>query len=191
MYSYKIQIKKVSGRLNESALPKKSLVIRSKEEKKMNQLFKEADEYLQKTYGLSLESADINPIAPAAPAGISAEGLRAKIEATPVRSAWSKGVKTYALEMVDSLEEYNGGEMPQSVSELKQWLLNGAQDWKQASEGGSWLINDEEIAQRLCGPSELKKVAGGKRRPNASETWLEVQARALYQAAKLVMDAAR
>lgn len=191
MYSYKIQIKKVSGRLNESALPKKSLVIRSKEEKKMNQLFEEADEYLQKTYGLSLESADINPITPAEPAGISAEGLRAKIEATPVRSAWSRGVKTYALEMVDSLEEYNGGEMPQSVSELKQWLLNGAQDWKQASEGGSWLINDEQIAQRLCGPSELKKVAGGKRRPNARETWLEVQARALYQAAKLVMDAAR
>lgn len=69
--------------------------------------------------------------------------------------------------------------------------LNGARDWKQASEGGSWLIYNEDIAERLCSPSELKKTAGGRRRPSARESWLDVQARALHQAFKMVYSASR
>lgn len=59
MYKYKISIKKVSGRLNESVLPNKNLVINSKTKKHVNQIFAEASEYLMKKYGLVLESAEI------------------------------------------------------------------------------------------------------------------------------------
>ena len=59
MYKYKISIKKVSGRLNESVLPNKNLVINSKTKKHVNQIFTEAADYLMKKYGLVLESAEI------------------------------------------------------------------------------------------------------------------------------------
>lgn len=110
---------------------------------------------------------------------------------TTKRSAWERGVDTYCMMMVDHLEEYNGGEAPTSLKELKEWMLNGASDWKQSSEGGQWLVSDEEIAKTLCSPVELRKVAGGRRHPNANETWLDVQARALHQAFKNVFSAAR
>ena len=59
MYRYKISIKRVSGRLNESVLPNKNLIIKSKTKKDVNQIFVEAAEYLMKKYGLVLESAEI------------------------------------------------------------------------------------------------------------------------------------
>nr|DAP26633.1 MAG TPA: hypothetical protein [Bacteriophage sp.] len=70
-------------------------------------------------------------------------------------------------------------------------MLNGAQDWEQYSWGGSALIYDYDIAERLCCPSELKKTRNGERRPNSREEWLDVQARALYQAASRVVNAYR
>ncbi len=36
-------------------------------------------------------------------------------------------------------------------------MLNGASNWRQFSYGGSALIYNEEIAERLCSPSEFKK----------------------------------
>lgn len=100
------------------------------------------------------------------------------------RSAWDKGVTAYALELVESLEERTQYEHrePQNNRELEQWLLNGAQDWKQYSLGGSSLIYDCDIAERTCNPTELKRTHGGEKDPNHWETWLDVQARALYQA---------
>ena len=65
-------------------------------------------------------------------------------------------------------------------------MLNGAQDWNKYSWGGSSLIYDGDIAERLCTPSELKKTRNGERRPNGREEWLDTQARALHQAAKRV-----
>ena len=191
MYKYSVSIKKVSGRLNESVLPNKNLTVKSKTELNDEVVFNEATKYLMDNYGLELESADVAPISNTAQSQQRAIGytvLRHKIEERPARSAWSRGVKEYALEMVDHLEEYNDGDIPRTMENLNAWLLNGARDWKQASEGGSWLITDEEIAQRLCGPAELKKVAGGRRQPNKRETWIDVQARALYQAAQIVKE---
>lgn len=181
MYKYSVQIKKVSGRLNESVLPNKNLTVKSKTELNEETVFNRATKYLMENYGLELESADV-----ASENGSVFDKMRQAIESQPARSAWGRGVKTYALEMIDNLEEYNGGEVPSSTSEMMGWLLNGARDWKQASEGGSWLITNEEIAQRLCSPAELKKVAGGRRQPNKRETWIDVQARALFQAAQIV-----
>lgn len=101
------------------------------------------------------------------------------------RSAWDKGVTAYALELLDNLEEYrefNNADTHIHRLELRTELLNGASDWSQYSYGGSSLIYDFEIAERLCTPSELKRKKGGDLNPNSRESWLDIQARALYQA---------
>lgn len=60
MYKYTIKIKKVSGRLNESVLPSKSIVVKSKTKKSDKQIFAEASEYFKNKYGLVIEMADIS-----------------------------------------------------------------------------------------------------------------------------------
>lgn len=105
------------------------------------------------------------------------------------RSAWDKGVNTYALELIESLAEraeYEGRN-PVNALELSEWLLNGARDWKEYSYGGGSLIYNKHIAERLCNATELKKTRDGERQPNNNESWLDVQARALYQASTLVL----
>lgn len=122
--------------------------------------------------------------------------LRKTIEAEPARSAWKRGVKRYALELVDELEEaikggYFSTDKMADKGALKAQLLNGASGWSQYSYGGNALICDYDIAERLCSPSELKKCNGGERSPNRREVWLDVQARALGQAAYMVYNVAR
>ena len=103
------------------------------------------------------------------------------IQSEKPRSAWAKAVQTYALEMLEELEsDYTAAN-----------LLNGAENWREYSYGGSALICDADIAERLCSPSELKKTRNGERQPNARETWLDCQARALFQAANLISRKAR
>ena len=119
------------------------------------------------------------------------EKLYQSIESEKQRSAWDKGVSAYALELVEQLgEQIGGGYFDElNLSEPKKvWaaLLNGAADWSQYSWGGCSLIYDGDIAERLCCPSELKKTRNGERRPNSREEWLDVQARALYQAANRI-----
>lgn len=70
-------------------------------------------------------------------------------------------------------------------------MLNGADSWSQYSWGGSALIYDGDIAERLCSPSEYKRSREGERRPNSQEEWLDVQARALFQAANMIIRLAR
>lgn len=127
---------------------------------------------------------------------LTIEKIRETIENKPARSAWKRGVKVYALELLESLEEgINGGYIDpadlESPALLKKALLNGAADWNQYSLGGCSLIYDGDIAKRLCTPSELKRKRGGDLQPNSQETWLDVQARALYQAARWIINAAR
>ena len=59
MYKYKISIKKVSGMLKESVLPKKNLVIKSKVQRTTRGILKEAAKYLLENYGLELKDARI------------------------------------------------------------------------------------------------------------------------------------
>ena len=109
------------------------------------------------------------------------------IEAANPRSAWGRGVKVYALELLEELpDNVDYG----SVKALEADMLNGASSWGQYSWGGCSLIYDEDIAKRLCTPSELKKTRNGERRPNAREEWLDTQARALRQAANHITRAA-
>lgn len=119
------------------------------------------------------------------------EKLYQSIENEKQRSAWGKGVTEYALELVEQLgEQIRDGYLDElNLSDHKKVraaLLNGAETWSQYSWGGSALIYDSDIAERLCCPSELKKTRNGERRPNSREEWLDVQARALYQAANRI-----
>jgi len=111
------------------------------------------------------------------------------------RSAWCKGVAAYAAELVEELKEnirdgYIALDNLNDPARLERALLSGAKDWKQYSWGGCAMIYDGDIAARLCNPSELKKTRNGERRPNKSEAWLDVQARALFQACQMIKDAA-
>lgn len=102
------------------------------------------------------------------------------------RSAWSKGVKEYALEMLEDFARDHGEEAAPTMADL----LNGADNWYQYSWGGCSLIYDGDIAERLCTQSELKRTRNGERRPNGREEWLDVQARALNQAARRIVNSA-
>ena len=104
------------------------------------------------------------------------------------RSAWSRAVHTYAVELVESLDD--SADLS-SEALLHKALLNGADDWRQYSEGGCALIYGADIAERVCSPSELRRTRNGERNPNSRETWIDCQARALWQAASLVRRAWR
>ena len=59
MFKYKVNIKRVSGRLNESVLPSNSLVVKSKTKKSKSAVLSEASKFFKKKYGLVIESADV------------------------------------------------------------------------------------------------------------------------------------
>lgn len=107
----------------------------------------------------------------------------------PARSAWGRAVQEDAYSLVEELD--GSDELPALPSALTHELLNGASDWDAYSWGGCALIYDTDIAEHYCTPSELRRTRGGERRPNASEEWLDVQARALRQACKHVCATAR
>lgn len=109
--------------------------------------------------------------------------IRNIIETTKARSAWDRGVNTYALEL---LEEYENNYGADACAPCEADLLNGASSWKEYSWGGCSLIYNADIAQRLCSPTELKKTRNGEKKPNRSEEWLDTQARALFQAAQRI-----
>lgn len=97
------------------------------------------------------------------------------------RSTWNKAVWSDAFDMVaqSEAEEFN----TQNYNEI---LLNGASSWHEYSWGGCALIYNMDIAKHYCTPSELKKTRDGLRKPNSTEDWLDVQARALNQACRKV-----
>lgn len=101
------------------------------------------------------------------------------------RSAWNKGVKEYAVMIIENFNDEDFKDVS-TREELKKILLNGADNWYQYSYGGCALIYDTDIAETICTPSELKRKKGGELQPNRYETWLDVQTRALKQAFSLI-----
>ena len=112
--------------------------------------------------------------------------LLQRLENVKVRSAWNNGVKTYAIELLEDAASNRECEEFASLQELKEAILNGAEDWTQYSEGGCSLIYNADIAERLCNPSELKRTKNGTNNPNSRENWIQCQARALFQAWELI-----
>lgn len=122
--------------------------------------------------------------------------LTAQLATVKNRSAWDRGVQQYAEDFAAELaENLNGGYI--SLDDLRTGkgaedaMLNGADNWNQYSYGGSSYIYDWDIARILCTPSELKRTRNGERNPNSRETWLDVQARALFQACNRTKKAIR
>ena len=107
-----------------------------------------------------------------------------KIRESKANSAWTRGLREYAIELIDNWDD-------ESVPVSEKILLNGARDWSDYSWNGCAYCYDEQIAQRLCTPWELKKTDYGRKKPNKNEKWLDTQARALYQASQLVLRLAR
>lgn len=100
------------------------------------------------------------------------------------RSAWDRGVTRFAHDIIETiLESSCTMEDLRTVRGIDDILRNGARDWTRYSWDGCYLIYDGDIAENLCTPSELKRTRNGERRPNSREEWLDVQARALAQAA--------
>jgi len=109
-------------------------------------------------------------------------------------SAWNRGVTLYARELLgDVVKSVNCGycAAPQTRDEFYRVARNGAGTWREYSYGACALFYDCDIAERLCTPSEFKKKRGGELNPNSRETWLDVQTRALNQAAVRAWNAVR
>ena len=100
------------------------------------------------------------------------------------KTAWKCGVIAYASELAAEAAGRTWVKTPKTIEEA---LLNGARSWAEYSDDGNSLIYDADIAERLCSPSELERSLDGKRRPNRRERWLDVQARALRQAAIILI----
>ena len=117
--------------------------------------------------------------------------IKNELEKEYGRSAWRRGVIAYAWELFDNIEQRENwlglnSDTNYKATALDSIMLNGAADWKEYSWGGCSLIYDTDIAKQLCTPSELKKTDNGRKKPNNQEQWLDVQARALFQAAHLI-----
>lgn len=116
------------------------------------------------------------------------------IENLKLRSSWEKGVRKYAIELLEQLEMHKDYiNIPKRINTqiLEKYLLNGAPNWIKYSREGCSLIYNEDIAKRLCNNTELKRTKFGEKSPNVFEDWLDVQARALYQAFILIKHTIR
>ena len=114
-----------------------------------------------------------------------------KIEGLKFRSTWQRAVQEDASwlleEIMNDYEDVANNILTiKDVKNFEKVLLMGAESWADFSKGGGALIYDGDIAEHYCTPSELKKVRGGERKPNSRESWLDVQARAFWQASLLI-----
>ena len=98
----------------------------------------------------------------------------------PQRGIWNEGVKDYAFDLLEILnDEYTEKDFnSENIKELKNILLNGASDWLQYSQGGCSLIYDYEIKERLVCPSQR----------NRHFDCIYMQARALNNAWNLIRN---
>jgi hypothetical protein len=105
--------------------------------------------------------------------------IRKEIEKENPRSKWGKAVLAYANELLDHLEDQIKFHGP-SLEINEKTLLNGAENWKHYSEAGNSLIYYEDISERVCTPSALKRCKRAD--------WMEIQGRALFQASRLILN---
>ena len=110
--------------------------------------------------------------------------LRKLVKEIPNTSAWKRGVKEYADELLNNLEEMARiyKRLPKDENELESWLLKGAMNWENYSYRGYSLKFNRQIAERLCTPSEFKRKDGGRIAPSRHDNWFNEQAKALNYA---------
>lgn len=118
------------------------------------------------------------------------------IEARKERSAWRKGVQSYAFHILARFEDwrrFNESEGLECPELDERTALNGAHDWSAWAYGGCGLVYDNNIAVTLCTPSERERwhKRGCPNMANPRESWLDVEARAAWQAWRMIAEAVR
>ena len=107
------------------------------------------------------------------------------------RTAWERGVLRYAYDLfgayVDSLGIHDLQVRIGKISEAD--LLRGAESWQQYSAMGRALIWDRDICLRLGTKYQIQKTERGQKQPARGDTWAELQAKALGEAAQIVIAA--
>lgn len=144
------------------------------------------------------------------------EQLKERLEADQkkARSAWEKGVFSYAVEMVEGVQN------DQIMSQEKDAEKHDASDYlnhvgargikidqfwtvderiklnklaHDCSWGGIFEIMNENIVDRLCTPGEKKRFSNGKMQigPSPKKQWPDVQGSAVYSALVKIHDILR
>ena len=113
---------------------------------------------------------------------VTHDKLVQSIKNSSARSAWQRGVREYAIEILSLMS------VPEYEALTEEDLLYGAESWFHYSQSGNVLVADADIAHRLCTPTQLKLTNDGKRLLARRYTWLEVQANALHNAAELILS---
>lgn len=129
------------------------------------------------------------------------EELKTRIINMKKTSAWGKAVKAYALECLEFAElcgvkpdtpadELSLGDIVNHVGgnaiKIGTWHGRAALDIiKASSEGGNFLVYNEDVAERLCSPAQFKAMhrKDGTLREPRRESWLQMQTRCLIHAA--------
>ena len=119
-----------------------------------------------------------------------------EVNNTKTRSAWDKGVQSYAFHILaqfEDLRRFNESEGLECPDLDEVTALNGAQDWSAWAYGGCGLVYDNNIAITLCTASEREKwhKRGCPNMANPRETWLDVETRAARQAWQMIAKAVR
>lgn len=108
-------------------------------------------------------------------------------------SAWIHGVVAYAVDMVTKLTDrafaylvyYSCQCGEDGVDDARALLRRPYESWRDYGKFNG--KTDEAIATMLCTPKELERFDGGKIPPNGRTTWQDIQTRALYNAACLIV----
>lgn len=109
------------------------------------------------------------------------------------RTSWEKGVIRYADELLKAYLDSKGLNLKDihvrigKISEAD--LLRGAESWQQYSAMGRALIWDRDICLRLGTKYQIQKTERGQKQPSWGGTWAELQAKALGEAAQIVVAA--
>lgn len=115
------------------------------------------------------------------------EDLMIKLDNVNAKTTWNKAVKDYAKMIIDNLISTSVITEATTIDKLViKLMLNGVSDWNEYSTSGMALNSDREIASRLCTETELKRKRNGDLPPSQSETWVQAQARCLYQASNMI-----
>ena len=130
--------------------------------------------------------------------------LETKIAGNVPKSTWERGVKSYALEMLENVEDTTAPACTLTLGQLINHVgynsvkigmfANQYNACQEVSWGGNFEIYNGDIAERLASPTEIKKCTrkdGSLRNPNSRESWLDVQTRAIWQAIMLIQRNAR
>lgn len=96
-------------------------------------------------------------------------------------SQWTKAKETLKEMILSDIANYEGE--IKDYETLKKAALNGAENFKQASEGGNYLIYNYELAELFCTPKQLERLEARKQFPQGigGQSWLDIQTRALIQ----------